>query len=178
MLEVRELSCFVGERRLFSPVDFFLSSGGMLQLRGENGAGKSTLLRCIVGLPAKYEGNITRPDEITYIGHQHMLHPDLTVAQNLDFFSIKLDTFDYFLVNDFLHCKVRELSAGQKQRVSLSRLRSVVNRLWVLDEPFVNLDPDGKQILVMAIQQHLQGKGAVLLANHESLGFGEQICLA
>lgn len=178
MLEVRELSCYIGERRLFGPVNFSLSGAGMLQIQGDNGVGKSTLLRAVVGLPAKFVGKIIRAHQIIYIGHQHMLHPDLTVVQNLDFFDVRLDKLDYFAVNDLIHCKVRELSAGQKQRVSLSRLVSAKHKLWVLDEPFVNLDPDGKQILLMLIQNHLQKHGAVLLANHELLGFGEQICLA
>lgn len=178
MLKVRELACYMGERRLFSPVSFSIAGGGIMQLRGENGVGKSTLLRCVVGLPVKHSGKVVCSSSLVFIAHQNLLHPDLTVQQNLDFFGIDLVACDLFSVSSFSRLKVRELSAGQKQRVSLTRLQVARCSLWILDEPFANLDPDGKQILLTLIQQHTQQQGAVLLANHESLGFGEQLCLA
>lgn len=177
MLEVRKLACFVRDRRLFDPISFVLPAGSILQISGENGIGKSSLLRCIVGLPVTHVGEIYLCQHCIFIGHQHMLHMDLTVQQNLDFFGAVPRDLDHFAIRQLLPLKIRELSAGQKQRVSLTRLLSSDHKLWVLDEPLVNLDSSGKQVLLMLMQQHLARQGAVLLANHEALGLGDQLCL-
>ena len=58
------------------------------------------------------------------------------------------------------------MSAGQKKRVALARLLLVPAALWLLDEPYANLDLDGIALVNHLIQGHLAKGGAALLTTH------------
>ena len=60
----------------------------------------------------------------------------------------------------------RRLSAGQNKRLGLARLRLQSAPLWLLDEPYANLDLDGIALVNRLIQAHLGTGGAVLLTTH------------
>jgi heme exporter protein A len=62
------------------------------------------------------------------------------------------------------------LSAGQKKRLSLSRLLLVDRPLWLLDEPSVGLDTASVALLAEAMRSHLAGGGTILAATHIDLG--------
>ena len=61
------------------------------------------------------------------------------------------------------------LSAGQQQRVSLSRLLLNNGLLWVLDEPFTTLDQEGVKLLERLLSQHANKGGVVLVTTHHEL---------
>ena len=61
---------------------------------------------------------------------------------------------------------VRQLSAGQKKRLSLARLWLAPSPLWLLDEPYANLDLDGINLVNRMVQAHLRDGGAALLTTH------------
>jgi len=95
MLEVKNLGCVRGERRLFSNVNFSLSPGNWLQLMGPNGSGKTSLLRIVCGLLAPAEGEVrwqganirTLGEEyftaLTYVGHRNPVKEELSSLENL-----------------------------------------------------------------------------------------------
>src|SRR5688500_20386985 len=56
LLEVKQLGCVRGDRRLFSGLDLSLAAGTYLQVTGPNGSGKTGLLRILGGLLASAEG--------------------------------------------------------------------------------------------------------------------------
>jgi heme exporter protein A len=58
------------------------------------------------------------------------------------------------------------MSAGQNKRLSLARLLLSGAKLWLLDEPYANLDLDGIDLVNRLIQQHIDAQGAVLLTTH------------
>ena len=60
----------------------------------------------------------------------------------------------------------RQLSAGQKKRLSLARLWLSPARLWLLDEPYANLDLDGIDLVNRMVQAHLRDGGAALVTTH------------
>ena len=60
----------------------------------------------------------------------------------------------------------RQLSAGQKKRLSLARLWLAPAPLWLLDEPYANLDLDGINLVNRMVQAHLRDGGAALLTTH------------
>jgi len=60
----------------------------------------------------------------------------------------------------------RLLSAGQKRRTALARLRLQDRKLWLLDEPFNALDTDGQAHLTRMIETHRANGGAVIAALH------------
>ena len=73
----------------------------------------------------------------------------------------------------------RTLSAGQRKRCSLARLLFCDEALWLLDEPYSNLDREGIAMLNGIIKTHLDTGGGCILTTHGSLrpeGFEMQEC--
>lgn len=192
MLVVDNLNFQRDQRSVLSDVSFSAAAGELLLVRGANGAGKSTLLRVLAGvlqgagdidspyprLRGKYPaqpgvGGINK----FYLGHKLALHPKLTVTQNLLTSTTAsqaeiLNALDYFQLSSQRNTAVSNLSAGQQQRVALSRLILSSAELWLLDEPFTNLDPNGEQLLITLIQQHVDQVGTAIVTSHRQHQWG------
>jgi heme exporter protein A len=63
----------------------------------------------------------------------------------------------------------RYLSAGQQRRVALARLLLANARLWLMDEPFTNLDKAGQALVAELIAEHLGGGGLCVAASHQAV---------
>ena len=72
------------------------------------------------------------------------------------------------------HLPVRVLSQGQKRRTALARLVVSTAKLWILDEPFVALDPAALNALSEVINAHLSSQGMVLLTSHQAVSLAGQ----
>ncbi len=187
-LELSDAAIMRGERLLFQHVSFQLPAGGRLWLRGQNGAGKSSLIRAISGFVPLAAGSLTLGGEtflagtdarlpVQLVGHDNGLNPMLTANQNLSYaaalIKASLPFKDKFQIADFGDRPVRSLSAGQIQRVALSRLclsppPDTPRALWLLDEPDAPLDTDNRTALYSLIDAHCQQGGRVILAAHRS----------
>jgi heme exporter protein A len=184
VIQVSNLSCARNEQALFNNLSFNVKAGHALQIVGNNGVGKSTLLKILAGLLQPEAGAIKFAEaEINYIGHAHNLHPDLTVAQNLQFI-LKLAENQTDIAECLMHLQMqhkakvacRELSAGQLQRVSLSRLVGCANKIWLLDEPLANLDQAGCALFTALCVAHLNVGGAIIVATHKLMELSAHIC--
>ena len=187
----RGIHCERGEKLLFDSFNLTIETGSILQLAGPNGSGKTTLLRSICGLfDAPIESlawrgiEVTNPlqyaDELLYLGHRAAIRPHLTLLENLSWYGclsrcsdnsqlgavideVGLAGYEYELAGS--------LSAGQKRRVALARLRLIDCRLWVLDEPFASLDLDGVNMLRGWIQEFVGSGGSVVYSTHQAVEF-------
>ena len=175
MLHVSNLSVARGGMTLLSGVDFSLTSGQILVLRGANGLGKTSLLRCIAGLQNPVEGQITAPETVAYSGHANGLKGQMTVLENLAFWSsiyhgpspeVALDAYDLHALADR---PAANLSAGQKRRLGLARMQVSGCALWVMDEPTVSLDADNVALFRAALDRHVQSGGAAVITTHIDL---------
>ena len=175
MLHVSNLSVARGGMTLLSGVDFALNAGQILVLRGANGLGKTSLLRCIAGLQNPVEGQITAPETVAYSGHANGLKGQMTVLENLAFWSsiyhgpspeVALDAYDLHALADR---PAANLSAGQKRRLGLARMQVSGCALWVMDEPTVSLDADNVALFRAAIDRHVQSGGAAVITTHIDL---------
>jgi len=175
MLHVSNLSVARGGMTLLSGVDFALNAGQILVLRGANGLGKTSLLRCIAGLQNPVEGQITAPDTVAYSGHADGLKGQMTVLENLAFWSsiyhgpspeVALDAYDLHALADR---PAANLSAGQKRRLGLARMQVSGCALWVMDEPTVSLDADNVALFRAALDRHVQSGGAAVITSHIDL---------
>ena len=196
MFSVSNLCCSRGEKRLFSGVSFSLQGGEYLHLEGDNGVVKTSLLRLACGLSPLEEGEICwqgqpvseNSDEfranLAYLGHQLALKEDLTPLENLLSHAAvagrKLSLTDAKAALAQLglrgreHLPVRVLSQGQKRRTALARLVVSTAKLWILDEPFVALDPAAQNALSEVINAHLSSQGMVLLTSHQAVSLAGQ----
>lgn len=188
-LTAHDLTLWRGPFCLFDALSFGLGDGQALVIRGPNGSGKTTLLRVLCGLTRPEEGRVewdgipveaNRQDfgqALAYFGHALGLKADLTVTQNLTFSAYlngqPLDRFDEYLaalgLSDCARLEVRYLSAGQKRRTALARVLLSNARLWIMDEPFTNLDVAGREFVEARINAHLGGGGLVAVAAHHEL---------
>ncbi len=196
MLSARQLHCERDDRLLFQNLDFDLGEGQVLQVKGSNGSGKTTLLRILCGLNDNFTGNIywygqavaRHRDEflasLLYLGHRVGVNMVLSPLENLRWAcNLQAPTSDEKIVmalekldlRGFEDSPCHNLSAGQKQRVSLARLLVSPARLWVLDEPFTTLDIYGVAALEELLAEHVSAGGAVVVTTHHALSVNTDI---
>lgn len=191
MLEVQNLSCVRGDRRLFRGIAFSLEPGELLYLHGHNGSGKTTLLRTLCGLILPDEGEVLWHGEnirglreefskhLLYLGHKNGIKGDLTAQENLLISSI-LDGYpvdagsawnalERLGLDGHEDLPAKVLSQGQHRRVALARLLVNQASLWVLDEPFSALDKGAVSLLQAVIRAHLDQGGMVVLTTHQEV---------
>jgi heme exporter protein A len=192
-LTAENLACARGDRSLFEGLNFRVSAGQALAVEGANGAGKTSLLRMIAGFLAPPAGRIVvktdgrenddteeRGKSVGWLGHQDGLKPQLSVREQLDFFSSLYGRKTNSTVlgqvglarQADLPC--RYLSAGQRRRLALARLLTSARPLWLLDEPFAALDVSGQQLVAHLMARHCGEGGIIIAATHEALGLGNE----
>ena len=175
MLTVSQLSFERHFQPVFQPLDFQLGAAGILIVTGDNGSGKTTLIRLLAGVLTPSQGSIEcQIDTVAYVGHQLAVKDDLSVVENLRFMAQfngrGTSTVDTAVQQAGLW-QVREqlartLSAGQKKRCALARLLLCPARLWLLDEPYSNLDEGGISLVDHLLQRHQLSGGLTVLATH------------
>lgn len=189
LLSGTDLCLLRGERRLFEGLNFALRTGELMLVQGANGSGKTSLLRAIAGLLGLESGKIswqgvpTDQDrqsfsaEFVWMAHRVGFKGDLTLIENLRFEtglrSATLAEIDKVLqrlgLSRLTNLPLRSLSAGQQRRVSLARMLISDARLWLMDEPFANLDADGQTLVIDLVSEHLAKNGACVMAAHQDV---------
>jgi heme exporter protein A len=185
LLAARGLRFARNDAPVFGPLDFVVESGEALLVQGDNGVGKTTLLRVLAGLlradageveiRGENAGTLARALTIAYLGHLPALKSDLSALENLEFLcglhgrrptqSLE-NAMAVVGLSGFEDALARQLSAGQKKRLSLARLWLSPAPLWLLDEPYANLDLDGIDLVNRMVQAHLRDGGAALVTTH------------
>jgi heme exporter protein A len=188
-LEWHDLSLWRGDRCLQTGLSGAVAAGQAVTLRGPNGCGKTTLLRTLCGLSQAETGAIlwqAQPvhrarsefhSHLAYSGHVNGLKSDLTTRENLRFAAHLRGRHpnqnDLLQGLGLLACAdlpIRNLSAGQRRRASLAMVLGSGTELWVLDEPYTNLDTAGCEWLARRLNDHLSMGGLLLLAAHQGSG--------
>ena len=185
LLAARGLTFCRNDEPVFGPLDFSVAAGEALLVQGGNGAGKTSLLRVLAGLLRADTGEIEiegkpaqaglRAHAIAYLGHLPALKADLDTLQNLEFLcglhgrrprQLPENALSMVGLAGYEDSLARQLSAGQKKRLSLARLWLSPAPLWLLDEPYANLDLDGINLVNRMISAHLREGGAALVTTH------------
>ncbi|MGA9165085.1 MAG: cytochrome c biogenesis heme-transporting ATPase CcmA [Thiobacillus sp.] len=192
MLEIINLGCLRGERRLFGGVSFRLAPGGLIWIQGSNGSGKTTLLRTLCGLTQAMAGEVRWRGEtiqtlgedyrreLSYLGHANGLKEDLSALENLRIAAqlagqpVSREACVEALQGSGLagreHLPVKFLSQGQRRRAALARLRLAHPRtLWLLDEPFNALDTRAVADMRHIMETHLARGGMIALTTHQDV---------
>ncbi|MEL6860761.1 MAG: heme ABC exporter ATP-binding protein CcmA [Pseudomonadota bacterium] len=173
LIQGRGLGAVRGERVLFRDISISAHAGDLILLRGANGSGKTTLLRQLAGLSEPQAGEIERAGSHHWIGHTNGLKAHETPRAHLRHWARVWgsDTDSDGVLNEMglsrpANVPSRMLSAGQKRRTALARLKLQSRALWLLDEPFNALDTDGQALLADLITAHRATGGAVIAALH------------
>jgi heme exporter protein A len=187
LLSGTDLCLLRGERCLFKGLNFALAAGELLLLQGPNGSGKTSLLRSIAGLLGLEDGYIswagvpTEKDrqsfcaDVVWMAHRVGFKGDLTLLENLRFESGLRSTtladleqvLNRLALTRLTALPMRFLSAGQQRRVALARMLLSDACVWLMDEPFANLDTGGRDLVIELIAEHLAAGGVCVVAAHQ-----------
>jgi len=175
-----------GGRNVVDGLSLRLEGGAALVLTGPNGSGKSTLLRSLAGYLRPASGSVRiigagddrEASEVChFVGHLDGIKTHLTAAENLAFWATYLGgsadlaarveaALQRFALDALADIPAGYLSAGQKRRLALARLVAAERPLWLLDEPTVSLDVASIDVLIAAINGHLETGGMAVIATH------------
>lgn len=191
MLEVINLTCVRGTRRLFRDLNFSVGEGELVELRGPNGSGKTSLLRILSGLATPAAGEVhwngrrirslgeEYSASVAYLGHQNAVKDELSALENLRISSaVAGQRLDKKRAQEILervgltqqqNLPARVLSAGQRRRLGMTRLLNSTARLWILDEVLTSLDDRAMNLSREFITDHLKQNGMAIVATHQDL---------
>ena len=174
VLSVEELSKSYGKQVLFEHVNFEIKRGEHVAIIGDNGTGKTTLLKILNDLiPADTgEFQLGTNVEIGYYDQEHhVLHEEKTLFDEIsDDYPYLTNTeirnvlAAFLFTGDDVFKSIRNLSGGERGRVSLAKLMLSEANFLILDEPTNHLDILSKEILEDALNGY---EGTVLYVSHD-----------
>lgn len=174
VLKVTDLAKSYGNLTLFTNLNFEIKRGEKVAIIGNNGTGKTTILKIINGQVKADQGEIKLGSKVHvgYYEQEHqVLDPDKTLFDelqdtypNLDNTTIRNILAAFLFTEDDVFKRIKDISGGERGRVSLAKLMLSEANLLILDEPTNHLDITSKEILENAINQY---QGTVLYVSHD-----------
>ena len=174
VLSVKGLKKSFDDNLLFDDITFEIKRGERVALIGNNGTGKTTILKLINGIMPADEGSIFLGAKVSigyYDQEHHVLDPDKTIFEeiqdaypNLNNTQIRNTLAAFLFTGDDVFKYIRDLSGGERGRVSLAKLMLSNANLLILDEPTNHLDIVSKEILENALNSYT---GTILYVSHD-----------
>ncbi|AMB99586.1 multidrug ABC transporter ATP-binding protein [Aerococcus urinaehominis] len=198
-LVVNHLSGGYLQRPIIHDLSFNLAPGEVVALIGLNGAGKSTTIKHLIGLMQPMQGEIllagnslkSNPSQyrqdFTYIPETPILYEELTLREHIELTGLThgLDPkeslvqakplLERFRLADRLDWLPIHFSKGMKQKVMIVTAFMLDVPLYVIDEPFLGLDPLGIRDFLQVLKDK-QAKGASILMSTHVLASAEKYC--
>src|SRR3954462_5863798 len=199
LLQIKNITGGYTRNPVLKDVSFSVNEGELVGLIGLNGAGKSTTIKHIIGLMEPHRGEITingttfEADresyrrQFTFVPETPVLYEELTLKEHLT-----LTAMAYGIEESIYKERITELlkefrmekrlkwfpahfSKGMKQKVMIMCAFLVQPSLYIVDEPFVGLDPLGIQSL-LDLMTKMKGNGAGILMSTHILATAERYC--
>ena len=174
VLTVSHLKKAFGPLTLFEDISFTIKREEKVAIIGKNGTGKTTILKIINEIlpPDGGEIKLGSKVKIGYYDQEHnVLDPEKTLMEeisdaypNLTHTKIRNVLAAFLFTNDDVFKRIKDLSGGERGRVSLAKLMLSEANLLILDEPTNHLDITSKEILENAIANYT---GTVLYVSHD-----------
>ena len=174
VLSVSHLSKAFDDNTLFTDISFDIKRWERVALIGNNGTGKTTILKIINDILPADSGEIKLGSKVTigyYDQEHHVLDPDKTLFDelqdaypDLNNTQIRNTLAAFLFTNDDVFKYIRDLSGGERGRVSLAKLMLSNANFLILDEPTNHLDMVSKEILENALNSYT---GTVLYVSHD-----------
>ncbi len=187
-LEARRLCFRRGYHTVLRAIDLKVGPGEIVAVLGANGVGKTTLLKCLAGAMRPTSGEVRWRGELVarnaasrrqvgFAGHEAGLYLDLTVRENLLFAGRMFgsdrvservtESLKQCGLKNLAHQRVRVLSRGMRQRLAIIRATIHHPDIVILDEPFTNLDADGRLWLISHLESLRSRPSCILFSGHD-----------
>ncbi len=174
VLTATDVAKSFGSEKLFSGLNFEIKKGEHVAIIGDNGTGKTTLLKIINGIETLDDGEIELGVKVRigyYDQEHHVLHDEKTLFEEisdayptLNNTEIRNTLAAFLFTGEDVFKRIKDLSGGEKGRVSLAKLMLSDANFLILDEPTNHLDITSKEILETAISGY---EGTVLYVSHD-----------
>ncbi len=174
VIEAEDLSKSFGARKLFDHAGLLIRKGERVCIIGDNGIGKTTLLKILMGLEKPDDGYLRIGYNVNfgyYDQGQLLLDENETVLGEMkNAYHLYTDTEMRSLLGRFLFTgddvfkQVRDLSGGEKAKLSLLKLMLSGANTLILDEPTNHLDIESKEIVEEALMEF---EGTLLIVSHD-----------
>lgn len=199
VIAVNSLRKCYGDKIILDNISFEVRKGEIVGLLGRNGAGKTTILKSILGIKSYESGDIfynnvslkNNPNLVNEFGSliECSFLDYVTAEENIKLLLMANDRFNNKNIKEMIDnsfklvglenakkLKTNQYSFGMKQRLGLIQAILFGKQFMMLDEPFVGLDPIGKDIIKNEIINKAKNKnGCVLFSSHD-LADVEEIC--
>lgn len=199
MLEIKNLTKYYGKKKAVSNLSLEIKAGEIYGFIGGNGAGKTTTIKSCCGLLKFEEGEITikgnsikdKPLEckrnLAYIPDNPSLYHFLTGVKYLNFIADMYDISNQerleranqyterFELTDALIQPISSYSHGMKQKLAIIAALIHKPELFIMDEPFVGLDPKASRVLKDIMRECCDNGGAIFFSTHV-LDVAEKLC--
>lgn len=183
IIRCKNLTKIYGDTCALNGLDFSIpDNGGIVGLLGPNGSGKTTLIKLLTGLLSPTDGSVEVDGKsigvatkaiVSYLSDAHALNENYTVAQELEYFSDFFDDFDHAKAEQMIqelnipkNKKVKTLSKGTKEKLSLVLTLSRNAKLFILDEPIAGVDPAARDYILATILSHKKANSTMLISTH------------
>ncbi len=156
--------------------------GGIIGLLGPNGSGKTTFIKLLTGLLTPTEGNakiagypigVETKSLVSYLSDAHSLDEHLTVTEQIAYFKDFFPDFDEDKAIRMIgelgvnpKQKIRALSKGTKEKLSLILTLSRNARVFILDEPIAGVDPAARDYILQTILAHKNADSTMIISTH------------
>jgi ABC-type multidrug transport system ATPase subunit len=176
MIYVKNLSKYFNSFCVFENLNIEINQGEIFGIFGKNGSGKTTLLKILAGIIEPTSGKIEivgwNKAKSLFVGHEPNLYKYLSVKENLELWArlwgkkirendIK-KALEFFEIERFLNHKIFELSQGTRRKVSFSKFLLIEPQIFIVDEPFSNIDDKGKEKLAqLFLKAKTEGKTVI-----------------
>ncbi|QUW23439.1 ABC transporter ATP-binding protein [Sporosarcina sp. Marseille-Q4063] len=199
IVELKDVTGGYSRKPVLHDLSFEIGESELVGLIGLNGAGKSTTIKHIIGLMNAHSGEIrlngvtfsedpeTYRKSFTYIPETPVLYEELTLREHLELtamaYGLDKDVFEArsasllreFMMEKRLRWFPAHFSKGMRQKVMIMCAFLVNPSLYIIDEPFVGLDPIGIKSLLEQMTERKNEGASVLMSTH-ILSTAEKYC--
>lgn len=177
------------DKPIIGNIQFNIREGELIGLIGPNGAGKSTTIKTILGLLEHYKGDVEFQSEAqySYIPERPIFYDDLTLWEHLDFIAavegMNDETYvqqatallEKYKLGDHAHEFPGKYSKGMQQKAMLILSMITNPEVYIIDEPFIGLDPNAMKLFLESIQEEKMRGAGILMSTHV-LDTAEKVC--
>lgn len=189
LIEVKNLSAFYENRKVFENVSFTIEKGDYLCIIGENGSGKTTLMKTVLGMKIKHTGHIEfkgfTKREIGWLPQKTQTQKDFPASvkevvmsgfagkgvfgthYNKDLKEQALKNMQILDISGIAEKSFSELSGGQQQKVLLCRALCAAKKVLLLDEPTTSLDRSAAEEIYKLVRKLNDSGLAVIMISHD-----------